>query len=126
MLFFGSIGTTLLCDVSTSQPRPLVPTIFCRKVFDALHNLVHPPIRATQNLLTAKFVWRGIRKQVGFWARACIPCQADKVHHHTKAPLHTFAVLHQRFQHLNVDIVGPILLSRGYKYLFTIVDRFTR
>ena len=123
---FGPTGTMILCDVSTGQPQPLVPTVFRRQVSDALHNLAHPSIRATQNLLMAKFVWRGIRKQVGFWARTCIPCRAAKVHRHTKAPLHTFAVPHRRFQHLNVNIVGPRLLSRGYKYLFTIVDRFAR
>ena len=31
-----------------------------------------------------------------------------------------------RFEHLHVDIVGPFPLSRGYTYLFTIIDRFTR
>jgi len=32
----------------------------------------------------------------------------------------------QRFQHIHTDIVGPLLMSLGYKYCLTIIDRFTR
>lgn len=35
-------------------------------------------------------------------------------------------MLQRRFDHIHVDIVGPLPLSHGYTYLFTIVDRFTR
>ena len=31
-----------------------------------------------------------------------------------------------RFEHLHVDIVEPFPPSRGYTYLFTVIDRFTR
>ena len=31
-----------------------------------------------------------------------------------------------RFSHVHVDIVGPLPDSSGYKYLLTVVDRFTR
>ena len=32
----------------------------------------------------------------------------------------------RRFGSIHVDIVGPLPESEGMKYLFTIVDRFTR
>ena len=32
----------------------------------------------------------------------------------------------RRFDHVHVDLVGPLPASRGYTYLFTMVDRFTR
>ena len=73
---FGPTNTTLLCDVSSSQPRPIVPSSWCRKVFEAVHNLSHP-IRVTRTLITRKFVWHGINKQVGAWAKACIACQTS-------------------------------------------------
>ena len=38
---------TLLCDTSTGTPRPFVPENFRRTVFDSLHYLSHPGIRAT-------------------------------------------------------------------------------
>ena len=43
-----------------------------------------------------------------------------------KAPLSTFKVPSRHFDHINVDLVGPLPPSQGYTYLFTIVDRFTR
>lgn len=117
---------SLLCDVSTGQPRPVVPEAFRRKVFDAIHNLSHPSIRTTQKLITQRFVWTGINKQVGIWAKQCLQCQASKVHRHTNAPLQTFDVPQRRFDHINIDLVGPLPASNGFKYLLTIVDRYTR
>lgn len=123
---FGPASATLLCDISTGQPRPLVPQSCRRVVFEAIHNLAHPSVRATQKLLAQKFVWHGMRKQVGIWAHQCVACQASKIHQHTKAPLYTFEVPQRRFDHINIDLVGPLPPSKGYTYLLTIVDRFTR
>ena len=38
---------TILCDVSTGTPRPVVPQPFRHAVFISLHNLSHPSICAT-------------------------------------------------------------------------------
>ena len=123
---FGPVGKTLVCDVSTGSARPIVPTMWRRRVFEAIHNLSHPSVRTTRRLVASKFVWHGLHKQVGTWAKNCIECQTAKVHKHTKAPLDTFKVPHQRFGHINIDIVGPLPPSQGFTYLFTVVDRFTR
>ena len=123
---FGPNGETLLCDTSTGQPRPVVPVGWRRTVFDLVHGLSHPSIRATRQLVASKFVWHGIRKQVGLWAKACIPCQTSKVHQHIRAPLTTFQVPHRRFDHIHVDLVGPLPPSSGFTHLLTVVDRFTR
>ena len=117
---------TIVCDVSTGTPRPYVPANFRRTVFDSLHSLSHPGIRATQRLVTARFVWPSINADVRRWARTCIQCQRAKVQRHTKAPLSTFAAPDARFDHVHLDLVGPLPPSDGYKYLLTCVDRFTR
>lgn len=39
---------TLWCDISTGTPRPFVPQQFRRTVFESLHQLSHPAVRATQ------------------------------------------------------------------------------
>ena len=123
---FGPANVTLLCDVSTGRPRPLVPEQWRRRVFDALHNLSHPSIRASRTLVADRFVWPNLKKDVGHWARTCILCQTSKIQRHTRAPLASFAVPERRFAHINVDIVGPLPPSHGYTYLFTVVDRYTR
>ncbi|KAF0030341.1 hypothetical protein F2P81_017072 [Scophthalmus maximus] len=91
-VFFGDAGTTLLCDVSTGSPRPIIPTGWRRQVFDAIRGLSHPGSKASQRLVAAKFVWHGLKKDVRDWANTCLECQRDRVHRHTKAPLELFPV----------------------------------
>ena len=123
---FGEADTTLMCDVSTGSPRPIVPTGWRRRVFDAIHGLSHPGSKASQRLVAAKFVWHGLKKDVRDWATTCLECQRAKVHRHTKAPLELFPVPERRFDHVNVDLVGPLPSSHGFTYLLTMVDRTTR
>ncbi len=123
---FGPTNDTLLCDISTGHPRPIVPASFRKTVFDTIHGLSHPSIRTTQKLLADRYVWHGIRKQVGSWAKTCQACQTAKIQRHVKSPLQTFKVPHRRFDHINIDLVGPLPSSQGYTHLLTMVDRFSR
>ena len=41
-------------------------------------------------------------------------------------PLSTFASPDIRFDHIHIDLVGPLPHSRGHTYLLTCIDRFTR
>ena len=77
-------------------------------------------------MIAEKFVWRGLNKQVGAWAKSCLRCQAAKVHRHTASPVADFAPTTRRFDHVHVDLVGPLPPSQNHRYLFTVVDRFTR
>ena len=117
---------SILCDVSQSVPRPLVPDPMRKLVFEALHGLSHPGTRATLKLIGERFVWPSMNKDVRTWARTCAACQKAKVHRHTYTPLGQFAPPDARFSHVHMDIVGPLEPSNGYVYLLTCVDRFTR
>ena len=119
-------GVQLLCDVSGKRPRPWVPASFRRPVFDQLHGLAHPGIRASVRLLSSRFVWYGINRDVTAWARTCIACQRAKVHRHTVSGTDRIAVPDSRFEALHVDLVGPFPPSQGCTHLLTVVDRFTR
>ena len=44
-------GISLLCDVSTGSPRPVVPPSFRKQVFDVIHKLSHPGIKGTRRLI---------------------------------------------------------------------------
>ena len=77
-------------------------------------------------LISEKFVWHGMRKQVSSWVKQCHHCQSSKVHEHTKSPLEEFPVPAKKFSHINVDIVGPLPFSSRFTYLLTIIDRNTR
>ena len=119
-------ASTIVCDTSTGTARPYVPQTFRQLVFTALHSLSHPGARATQRLITARYVWPGIKADVRRWARSCLQCQRTKVHQHTVAPRGTFATPDARFDHVHIDLVGPLPPCKGYSYLLTCVDRFTR
>ena len=120
---FGAQGVTLLCDMPTGHARPIVPT---RKVFDLIHVLSHPSIRTTRKLIATKFVWNGLQKQIGIWSKQCVACQSSKIHTHVRAPLQKFNVPQRRFDHIHVDLVGPLPPSDGFTHLLTVVDRFSR
>ena len=121
---YGS--ATVLCDTSTGRPRPVVPREWTRQVFDSIHGLAHTGVRPTQRAIAARFVWHSMKKDVQRWCKECHDCQASKIHHHTRAPLVTPIPPAARFSALHVDLVGPLPVSEGMSYLFTVVDRFTR
>ena len=118
----STADTTIICDMSTGTPRPFLPSQFRRLVFDKLHSLSHPGVRATRRLLTARFVWPNINKDVTHWSRTCQQCQRSKVHRHTTTPLSTFASPDARFDHVHVDLVGPLPPSEGFTYLLVLTD----
>ncbi|KFD63933.1 hypothetical protein M514_23924 [Trichuris suis] len=112
-------------DITSQQQRPYVPCALRREIFDAIHKLSHPGIRATTALLTARFVWPAIRKDCRTWTKMCTECQRCKVFRHTKTPIGTFTVPDQRFAHVHLDII-QLSPSDGYTYCLTMIDRFTR
>ena len=119
-------STTLHCDTTIGVARPIVTLAWHRVVFDTIHGLAHPGIRMSRKLVAARFVWHGMNKQVGIWAKTCVPCQRSKVYRHVTAPMQHGHLPDHRFQRIHVDIVGPLPISQGKSYLFTIIDRYTR
>eukprot|EP00795_Rhopilema_esculentum_P017889 gene17889-biopygen2080 len=117
---------TIICDISTGTPRPYVPVCYRRLVFNHLHSLAHPGIRATQRLIRQHYIWPSINKDIRNWTRSCIPCQQAKVTRHTFSPIGTFPSTDTRFDHIHIDLVGPLPPSNGCRYLLTCIDRYTR
>ena len=122
-----SIKQTNFCaSLSLSVDRALVPQKFRRAVFDIVHSLAHPGIKGTQKAISQRYVWPGMHHDIKLWCRSCIACQQSKIHRHTISPLQSFPPSSEKFQHIHVDIVGPLPESCGCSYLLTITDRFSR
>lgn len=120
------VNKSIYCEMSKEIARPYLPVSFRRKVFDNVHNLSHPGIRATKKLIVQKYFWPGMNTDIGIWARACIGCQRAKVQRHTISDLGHFP-FSDRFEHTHIDLIGPLVISaEGYRYCLTIIDRFTR
>lgn len=116
----------LYCDISTGQARPFVPIALRRVVHGSLHNLSHPGVRATRALISARFVWPKMNRDITAWTSSCIACQRSKIQRHISAPMGSFPVPAKRFEHVHIDIVGRLPHSDGYEYLLTCIDRFSR
>ncbi|GBO12934.1 hypothetical protein AVEN_21535-1 [Araneus ventricosus] len=66
---------SLYCNVNSKANRFYVPGELRRKIFDNLHNMSHPGIRATKALIGSRYCWPNQNKDITNWCRACIPCQ---------------------------------------------------
>lgn len=64
------------------------------------------------------------------WEKDCVSCKRSSVQFHVRAPSQSFEIPGRRFQHINVDMDGPVPRSQGHSSpvqdLFTIVNRFNR
>ena len=116
---------SLIVDLSNGPARPFIPLAFRRKVFDVFHGLGHPGVKRTRQAIAEKVVWPSMRADVSKWARECLACQQAKITKHTIPPIGDFTVPNKRFDHINIDLV-TLPPSNGFRYLLTIVDRFTR
>ena len=63
-------------------------------------------------------MWEFLSKDVNLWSKSSLDCQQNKIQVHVKAP-----ILQIPISHINLDLVGPLLKSQGFSYLFTIIDR---
>lgn len=88
---------TLLCDVSQGLPRPLVPLTMRRAIFNNLYSLSHPGIKASRRLVSERYVWPNMKRDIATWTRSCHDCQQSKVQRHVKPhyrpSLHLMVVL---------------------------------
>ncbi|GFW83535.1 transposon Tf2-9 polyprotein [Trichonephila clavipes] len=123
---FPNSSTEIMCDLSTGTARPYIPKQHRQDVFSAMHNLSHPGIRRSVHLMKQRFVWPSISSDVAQWARHCLACQKSKIHRHTRSPLSSFQEPSQRFDHVHLDLIGPLPPSNGYTYCLTMVDRFSK
>lgn len=121
-------GTTIVlwCETSTGKTRPFVPFSHRRAIFDQLHNIAHNGVRGSRKLVAQRFFWPAMNKDIGTWSRECVNCQRSKVHRHTKSPFMAFSLPGNRFEHIHIDLVGPLPSSENNKYILTVMDRYTR
>ena len=122
---FGE-GLSLLCDTSLGHARPVVPTTQQRHIFDILHNMSHPGIKASQKLICDRFVWCKMRKDIQSWCQQCHDCQSSKIQRHFRSAIETIPTPEKAFSRIHVDLVGPLPPSQGFTHLFTVIDRTTR
>ncbi|GFW39668.1 transposon Tf2-9 polyprotein [Trichonephila clavipes] len=83
-MYFAHSDKSFYCDVSMGTVRPYVTKQFRRQIFNQLRNLSHLGVKATQKLISARFVWENLNKDCALWCKSCTQCQRSKLIRHTK------------------------------------------
>ena len=122
----GPNRTPVWCDFSARQPRLFLSEQFRPQIFEKVHGLAHPGRNATKRLITARYIWPAMNKQVKRWVAECPACAKSKVEKHIVPSSEGYKVVKNRFKHVHLDIVGKLPMSCGKEYIFTMIDRFTR
>ena len=124
---FQHVGEAKLAgDTSTGTWRPLVPHKHRHTIFQHIHNMAHPGRLATKRLISSRYVWPGLSKDVAAWTSACASCQRSKIHRHIHIKPLPIAVPQRRFAHIHIDLVGPLPPSQGHTHILIIIDRTSR
>ena len=122
-----NFGVSLYCEVSdVNNPRPLLPEAQRCLVLNLLHHQDHPSAKETVRRVSKEYYWPQLRKQVESFVRTCHPCQLAKQSPTVKAGVGVFPVPDQRFSAIHLDVVGPLPVSEGQRFLLTILDRTSR
>ena len=92
----------------------------------ACHDLDHAGQRETLHRARSSYSWPAMGKFVSKYVKTCHYCQSVKPRRRLVPKAKVFPVPDHRFQHLHVDVVGPLPPSEGMSYILTIVDRKSR
>lgn len=73
--------------------------------------------------ISKHFFWSEMTKDISEFCKTCPECQCTAPRGPLKAPLMPLPVTENPFQHLGMDIVGPLERSKaGNKYMLVICD----
>ncbi|XP_035226206.1 uncharacterized protein LOC118198593 [Stegodyphus dumicola] len=109
----GQPPVILHCYISSGRIRPFVPQSFRRAVFSNLHSFSHR-VKASVKLIDERYVWASVKADVASWARECLQCQKSKVTCHTKSKIGVFVPPSARFEHMQIDLIGPLPPYEGF------------
>ena len=115
----------LYCEVSGAQPRPCLPAPLRLFVQKQLH-FDHKGQKEAVRRLCSNYFWKDIKNDTINFIKTCHGCQSTTASKLKPPHIGKFEEPDQRFSHCHIDIVGPLPPSKGYKYILTIKDRFTR
>ena len=116
----------ILCEMSMSSPRPVLPKSLRKFVMKSLHNCGHTGIKESIRKISSHYYWNNMKTEITTYVQTCHGCQSVKNDKIKPPHFGQFDVPDQRFSHCHIDVVGPLPESNGFKYLLTTMDRTTR
>ena len=117
-------NTMLYCtkEENGQGVRPFVPETWRKKVMALYHDLAHCGQQGTIESIERKYFWLTLKKDVTIYVKSCIPCQSVKAHRTLRPKVDKSDIPDRRCSTLQVDIVGPLPMSRGFRYILSVID----
>jgi len=109
------------------QPRLVVPNQLRERVMSEYHDRFgHLGRDRTYHLLSERYFWTGMNRDVRRWVQSCLTCAKFKPAQPTHHGLLTHLQAHYPFEIVGIDLMGPFKTTKtGYRYVMVIVDLFT-
>nr|XP_032512110.1 uncharacterized protein LOC116766377 [Danaus plexippus plexippus] len=117
-IVYPNCSEPIYCEISKECARPYLPHDYRITAFKAIHGISHSGTRATRKMITNRYFWKSMNSDINEWTKACVNCQKSKIQPHTTSPLGSFPSC-SRFEHLHVDIVGPLTYCQGISKIRT-------
>jgi len=130
--------TDLINSALASEPDPgngppnktYVPSSVRSRLIQWMHNAkfaAHPGVSRTINLISRRFWWPTLHRDVKEYVLACSTCARNKsTHQPPSGLLHPLPIPSRPWSHIAIDFVTGLPISRGMSTILTIVDRFSK
>ena len=109
-----------------SPLRLVIPDSLKAHMLTRAHSDCHLGRKKTLELLSARYYWDGMPRDVSDWVAACLVCRKRK----TPRPIHAGLPKSMCFDYpwhtVSIDLVGPYNDSSGSEYVVTMIDCFSR
>ena len=129
---FAIVDGLLVKNVYDKAGDPMqviaVPTSFRPRILHLAHEgSGHMGVKKCHSLISAKFIWPGMGKDISLHCKSCQVCQKCSKNGPRKAPLVIQPLYSIPFECCAFDIVGPLPKARGgYEYILTYICLATR
>jgi len=122
-------GNNLMFTDGQGRKRIIVPRSKGRAIIKHYHELPitgHPNVEDTMRMVSERFKWKGMEKEVREVIQICEKCQkANAII--PRAPYLTYKPPTEPFQWISIDLMGPFPPTRqGNSYVFVCLDLMTR
>ena len=113
----------------TNLDKIVVPLSMLKYVFQGNHDLMgHIGREKSLELIKRKYYRPNMAELLTRYIKSCMKCASKGGNRGiTKAPLGSFPINTQRFAAWNIDIMGPLAISKqGSKYILSCIENYTR
>lgn len=102
-----------------------------QQILEAYHRSLlggHAGFARTKNRIRKYYHWPTMNSDIKKFCQECPVCEQSKINRHTRAPMQVRTLASTPFEHLYMDLVGPIRLQNvnGYTYVFTCECELTK